>query len=836
MPTSKRRGSRLKRWLIRISLAILILGAIVGFAAPYVVGSGWVKGQISKQIRSNLDGDVTIDSIDFSWGRGVTLTGLRVGNPDGFPSGDALRVERIYAGWSWRSLLSFDVNAKLSVDKPEVFVHVRKDGAINFVELQKAKSADGGADDDADEQREPKGKSSKKSSGRLDLQLRMEVRDGLVEVIDEQRKLAQRVENIRVEVANDAINAPIRFAMSSDLAQKGSAPTGKLSADGMVDPTREQPLEFFSCETSGLQLEDYAPVVSAMMPASGFESFRGAVRGKLAAKPVENSESFAFTGDLVVRKLDVRGGPFGPSRGLVADEWTVRPNVRVNLSDRSAILEGTQIDLGFAKIRALSTTDAKALLASKNDAAAITRALGLIVDVDLAALGAQPIMPKGQYAGTLQMRISAVPPSSDQKTLPWGASVRATGVRVAGDFLSQAITLDQPFEIRSVGRSDFGDDAVASAGDFEVSGAGLEGGGDFRVAKDYDAKLAIDLVAGEVSKLIAGFLPKGLALAGEGRVEMKIAGALPGESREGGLLAAELPRVEAKLRAPKLSWLGSTLEGFEQVIKLADGKLDVTTPGGAKLNAGPLTLDLAMKDLLGDEQRVDFKIKWTGGRANGGMTPALQYVLPLLAGLPTKDLASIAGISFDATTGLELAGGGPVPTKTADFLKALESWNANGRLLLENGSFSPSPALSSVFRFFQNQSKISFRNIRSKIRVKDGKIWTDGLEMGGSDGIVRLTGSTTLAGTLDVKLDISDVLSKHSDGKKVLKILGGEISTALGGTLWQPKLDLGATFDKALKSALENTVQDAAKNALDGLLKGKKPDLKGILRGLGGKK
>ena len=87
-----------------------------------------------------------------------------------------------------------------------------------------------------------------------------------------------------------------------------------------------------------------------------------------------------------------------------------------------------------------------------------------------------------------------------------------------------------------------------------------------------------------------------------------------------------------------------------------------------------------------------------------------------------------------------------------------------------------------------------------------------------------------------LKLDLTDVLSKHKDGQKILAVLGGKLSTDLAGTLWSPKLDLGATFDNALKSALKNTVEDATKGAIDDLLKGKKPDLGDLFKKLGGKK
>lgn len=824
-PAPKRK-SRLKRWLLGTGITALVLVVAIAILVPVLAGSSWIKGKVVASIQENFTTPVTIEDLEFSWGDGVVVRGLRIENPPGFPEGPAVRVDRVDAGVSLRSLLTFGIKAKASIAQPEVFVHVREDGKINLVAMQKAPPSSP----------PPKGGEEKPSpSDEFKLQLRLEIKNGLVEIVDAKRGIAQRLQSIRVDLANDAYGAPIRLALDAELAQKGKAKSGALSAQGKIDINRAQPLDFFAFETTGLQLSDYAAVVDAFLPEAGFESFRGGIEGKLAAKPVEGTKQFAITGDLVVKDLDVRGGPIGKGRGIVAPQWTIRPNMKIDPTNMTGSIEGTDVDLGFATIRALSTGDASALLEGKDGAA---RALGLVVDLDLAKLGQQPLLPKGKYAGSVRIRVSAVPPPEGSKALPWGLAFEAKKLQVEGDFLSQPLHLDETLTLRSSGDADFATATPKANGRFEIRGAGLDGGGEFRVASDYEAKLALDLLAKPLVALFGGFLPKGLGLEGDGRVDMTVAGTLPSDARTGGLLAADLPRIDGNLSLPGVTWFGSKLLGLQQKIQLADGKLDLTTPEGATLNAGPLALQIHLKDLMSESQRVDFDISWTGGRANGGMTPALQYVLPLLAGLPTQDLTSLTGIEFDATTGLQIKGGGPLPTSGDEVLAALEKWSANGRMLLQNGSFSPSPVLAQIFRVFKNkdQSKITFSELNSKIRVQDGKVFTSGFEMGGSDGVIRLAGSTTLSGKLDVDIDLSDVLSRHRDGQAVLKLLGGKLSTKLAGTLWSPKMNLASTFENALKRAVENTVKDATKGALDDLLKGKKPDLNKIFGGIGGKK
>lgn len=831
--TPKKRGGRLKRWLLTLLVVVVAILALGYFLAPVVVRSNWIRGKIVTNAEDNLDAKVTIDSIDFSWGDGIVLTGLSVANPTGFPDGPALRVGRIDAGLSWKSLLTGRIAIQAAVQKPEVFVHVLENGRINLVEMQKNKAAG----DDGGSSKKPEKKSDERD---FDYRVRFEVDGGLVEVHDASRGIEERIQNIRLALANSDFGSPVGMSFDAELAGKDGKAKGTLTARAQADPRNAQPLDFFSFETSGFELGDYAALVAAFVEGDEFESLRGHVRGKLAAKPVEQNGArqaeFAITGDLVVSDLDVRGGPFGEGRGIVSKAWTIRPNLRFDPEKKTGSFDGTDVDLGFATMRALPATEANSVL---GEGAKPSGAVGLVIDVDLAKLGEQPLLPKGTYAGNLRLKISGVPPSGeDATTLPFGLVVDASNIRVRGDFLKEPLAIADPVQLESRGKLVFGDGMPATDATFGVRGAGLDGGGSFGMTQDgaYSAKAGIDVISGPLVALLGGFFPTGLGLEGKGRIDANVKGRLPRDDRSGGLLAEDLPEVDAKLMVPTVTWFGSRLAGLTNELRLTDGKLDVTTPSGAMLNAGPLSIALHAKDLMGDASTLAFDVSWNGGRANGGMVPALQYAVPLLAGLPTNDLNAIAGIAFDATTALKISGNGPLPKSADAVMSALEKWSASGNVELSDGSFTPSPLLTDVFRFFGDQNKIAFSNISSKIRVKDGKVWTDGFELGGKDGIVRLSGSTTLSGQLDVKLDLTDVLSKHKDGQKILSVLGGKLSTDLAGTLWTPKLDLGATIDNALKSALKNTVEDATKGAIDDLLKGKKPDLGDLFKKLGGKK
>ena len=858
-PPKKRRKSRLRRWLVTGLVVLVGIFVLVYFLTPTLVSSSWMRGKATTSARDKIDGEVTIPGLRFSWSKGVVIEGLEVANPPGFPPGPALSIDRVEAGLSWKSLLMGKIAVQAQVRAPRLHVHVREDGKINLAELQRAERENdraskepGSGDQEANNER-----------GRdFDLKLRCEVSDGLVEIVDAARGIEERIQAINVTIANQDFGAAVALALDAELAGRDAGKKGGITLRAQVDPRREEALDFAAFETSGFDIADYAPLAAAFMKEAPFETLRGKLRGKLAVKAVDasvgadvgaNAETgsgsgYALVGDMLVEGLDVRGGPFGPGRGLVGEQWTLRPNLRFDPRKLSASFEGSDLDFGFATVRPASPTAADALLHQDNVAAG---AVGLVVDVDLQKLGQQPLLPKGEYRGSLRIEVALVPTAaSAAQALPWGLVVETRDVDVRGVLGAGPLVATEAMRFESHGDVQLataGDDpglpsALRGSGAFTLRGQGVDTKGRFALleTQDFEASLSGDLVTEQLSSMVAAFLPKGLALVGKGRLEAAVRGRLEGDARSGGLLASSPLRGEASFSIDALNWLGSSLRGLRSDIVFDGKNLDVKTADGAQLNAGPLSLTLQAKDLLGDASTLDFRLSWSGGQANAAMVPALQYVVPLLAGLPTQSLESLAGISFDASAGLTLEGSGPLPKSGADVLAALDQWSAKGALKLANGSFTPSPLLKDLFRFFGDQGRVTFRDISSAIRIEGGKVFTEGFELGGKDGILRLAGSATLGGKLDVRIDLSDILAKHKDGQKILAVLGGKLTTELAGTIWQPRLDLGATLDQALQTAVKQRVEgaakDAAKDALDKLLQGKKPDLEGLLDKLKGKK
>ena len=825
-----RKKSRLKRVLYLMAFIAGVLVAAVLIGGPLLLSSKMAEGYVLEAVQPHLRGEVKLDDVSFSWGRGFEISGLRVDNPTGYSKTPALELGAARAGISFTSLLRGKFKASIYVEKPVLHVEVLEDGSINYKELARSDGSGssgggsgGGGHDDKGEDND--------SFDRV--QLRFELRNGTVVIDDKQRKLRQEISGIRVDLANDAFGAPLKLSADANV-QTGGGKTGTVRATAQIRPADAQPLDFFTFDTSGIELGDYEPLVSAFVPGDRFESFRGRLQGQLSARPAEGGErGYEVVGDLTVSQLDVRGGALGEGRGIVSPTWTIKPNLRIDPKTKTAAIDGTVVDVGFAKITSLPSASHKLLFGDAIPSAP----LALQVDIDLAELGKQPLLPKGQYKGKVQVLVGGTMPNDDG-TLPFAMLVGGSHLAVQGDFMPEGSKLPQFFTLASTGKVD----GNTTTGKWTLESQVAKGGGDYRVAQGWSASAKLELLTKELQGLIAGFLPKGMTLTGPSTLELTASGARKAaqgvggrDDKHGGLFSpgtASNYKLSGKLSAPKLSYLGNALEGFAQSFSLDGGVLHTKTLEGGKLNGGPLALGFEVSGLEGEEQRFDFDFSWKNGTAKGGLTPLLQYAVPLLAGLPTKNLDRVAQIDFSSKAGFVLKGGGPLPKSGTKLLDALKAWNANGELRLADGAFSPATQLAPLMKLFEDKSRIKFDDILTKLRVEGGRVYTKGFRMGGKDGTVTIDGSTALSGELAAKVDFTDLLAKHKDGKRALSLLKGKrLTLDIAGTLWSPKVDVADFAQDLLKKGLENAVGDFLK----GLGEGKDPGkaLKDILRGLG---
>jgi uncharacterized protein involved in outer membrane biogenesis len=138
-------------------LAFIALGALLVFVLFFSLNS-IIKNGVESFASKALGVEVRLDSarVSFLSGSG-DLVGLRVSNPKGYPSRDALTVQRIHVSLNLASLFSqVIVIQEIAVEDPVVHFSTGRDGSnINRL-LENARSSAGAAEKRALEQKKEK--------------------------------------------------------------------------------------------------------------------------------------------------------------------------------------------------------------------------------------------------------------------------------------------------------------------------------------------------------------------------------------------------------------------------------------------------------------------------------------------------------------------------------------------------------------------------------------------------------------------------------------------------------------------------------------------------------
>ena len=844
-PKTRRKFRWFRAFLLLFGL-VSVLAIIFIMLVPSILSTDAVKRRILAELQPMFQGTVDFEKLSFSWSRGILLDDFRIGNPEGFEDKQAVQIGNARIGVDISSLLfSDEFDAKLILDRPIINVHLRPDGTLNLARLYRSGSgtnkgkADTGADTRVDVtiQKQYKDRDTGLPANVL---LSFEIRDGTINFFDEGNDLRQRLfgVNIKADNRNEGRTLALSFDALLD-AMDGTRP-GKIHMSADL-PSRKQPANFRFETSDGIDLAPYAPFLHAVMDRP-FESFRGKIRGNISIESDHSLSRWKALGTMTVRDLAIVGGPFGTNKGFRAESMLIHPNVVIELDENwellSLQLDGTNIDLGFLQINALSFRDSVGML---DKSKSFEHAMGLIVTLDLDELKKNlDVFPEGSFKGKVQASFAAGRPRGPDVTdgfVTFALVLDGKAIAVASDFLPEGTVLPDSFALKANGRVDWkGGNGFASDYDFHVPGLQVTG----KLSLDQDRLLTLDMLATLLDKsgkaLIAAWLPPGMDLNGDSSLSLKMRLRSGSESSASDAEQPSPPEfsIEGSLELARLSYLGNRLLGLSQEFKLQDRRLEFKTKKAASLNGGPVRLDLTVANLGSDKASFDLVVDWQRGMAEYGLTPVLQYSIPFLAGLPTRDVEKLAGLDFRALAGLNMIIAGPLPKKGDSIMAAMSRLTGSGKVSLENGEFTPSPTLAGLLSLTKSKGKFRFSRIESNFKLENGKIVTTNASVGGSDGVVHYSGSTSLNGNMDYNVDITDLLRKHRDGRRALSIQGGKpIIVKIGGTLTNPKVEGDKIIENLLKNSLEHGIGELIKS----IGSGKKPKdaLKDLLKKFRGK-
>jgi hypothetical protein len=295
---------------------------------------------------------------------------------------------------------------------------------------------------------------------------------------------------------------------------------------------------------------------------------------------------------------------------------------------------------------------------------------------------------------------------------------------------------------------------------------------------------------------------------------------------------ADALHVQAAVKLPQLAVGSAThIAGVDLPFTFERGSLRASLSPGATLNGGPLTLT-ANADLTQPTWplRIEAGVQETSLVADA--LHAVQYAVPVLAGLTQQAGAELAGKGT-----LSFAFHGPGNNDAGDsWLAWLNRWSGDGKLALAQANVRPAPAFAALMQLADpdGQGLLALKDFATDFRLRQGGVETALGKLDIKGKKLGLSGRTNLDGTLDHKLDLTELLggflSGHRDGERVLQYLQGKtIASAVQGTLWSPKLvmpDIQALIAEALKNAaqqeLKKGVENALQKGLEELLKKKK--------------
>ena len=213
-------GKRLKRW--GLVALVGLLAAVAAGAIGFRLAVGFLKGKVEEALGPGS----AIADIRVGWS-GVTVSGLRIQGPQGWPAADALRTEQVTVVPSLRGLLSGEVRVgSIRVVKPYVSALRTKDGKLRVVPtlLERSPARGGGG----------------ASAGTPPVHIgTITLQDGVVELFDAtvaQPPLKVRMEELQASVRNvlvPALTGRSEFDLSGVV--KGVRQDGRVKVGGWAE-------------------------------------------------------------------------------------------------------------------------------------------------------------------------------------------------------------------------------------------------------------------------------------------------------------------------------------------------------------------------------------------------------------------------------------------------------------------------------------------------------------------------------------------------------------------------------------------------------------------------
>jgi hypothetical protein len=221
---------------------LILLVALVLMFLPYAVSSPAFQSRLVSLLEDKLDHGIHYDAIDWSWRRGITVTGLSIHDHPDFSEAILASAHHIYIDIEWSRLINGTLAFAVRIVEPRITIIRTPDGRVNIADGFRRPSSETPAEEkenDAAEKQRPAaedGRPGKDDSKAFSLPVDIA---GTFEVIDLSVVLDDRQAGRRIAVTDAGIrlalpsvrNDAIRLDMGLDISVDHEAlPRSSLSA------------------------------------------------------------------------------------------------------------------------------------------------------------------------------------------------------------------------------------------------------------------------------------------------------------------------------------------------------------------------------------------------------------------------------------------------------------------------------------------------------------------------------------------------------------------------------------------------------------------------------
>ena len=348
-PTPQRRRLR-KLWLLTGALALLVA------LTPTILSLGALRATVEAQLAERLRCDATVDAVSLGWLSGLEISGLRLGNPPGFPAErPAVVLERLTADISLSSLLFGAFSASGEIVGLDVSVEQQADGSTNLQQLILAERAEVTA---APASAEPAGAEPAASAA---FALDIAMRDCAV-IIRREGQVLESLTDFRCNARSASTSQEI------DLDASGKLRAGDLAVMVKLNPGAETTDTKITAH--GLDLATWKPLVDAFMP-NQLTSLAGEVDGDITAT-THRGDQIELAGELVIEGPHV-AGPLLHGMDVASRRWTIKPALAMGSRAIARVdARDLDVDLEWLRIRGASpSADGRVAVSYDIDIAAL---------------------------------------------------------------------------------------------------------------------------------------------------------------------------------------------------------------------------------------------------------------------------------------------------------------------------------------------------------------------------------------------------------------------------------------------------------------------------------